>query len=63
MREALRVLWWVPEDALPSVAAALERLAHLRVHGPAPFAFTLRSPFPAPGAASVRRDEGWFWPT
>jgi hypothetical protein len=63
MREAFQVLWWVPEDALPSVADAVERLAHLREHGPTPFAFTFRSPFPAPGAAAVRSDEGWFCPT
>jgi hypothetical protein len=62
MRESFQVLWWVPEDALPSVAEALERLAHLREHGPTPFAFTFRSPFPAPGAASVRCDEGWLCP-
>jgi len=63
MREAFQVLWWVPEDALPSVADALERLAPTSRTRPAPFAFTFRSPFPAPGAASVRRDEGWFCPT
>jgi hypothetical protein len=42
-------------DALPSVADALERLAPPSRARPAPFAFTFRSPFPAPGAASVRR--------
>lgn len=63
MREAFQVLWWVPGDALPSVADAVERLAHLREHGPTPFAFTFRSPFPAPGTAPIRRDEGWLCPT
>jgi heme-degrading monooxygenase HmoA len=63
MREAFQVLWWVPEDALPSVGDAVDRLAHLREHGPTPFAFTFRSPFPALGAAPIRRDEGWLCPT
>jgi hypothetical protein len=63
MREAFQVLWWVPEDALPSVGDAVDRLAHLREHGLTPFAFTFRSPFPAPGAAPIRHDEGWLCPS
>lgn len=41
-------LWWIPAGTLPSVADAKERLAHLEAHGPTPFAFTFRQPFPAP---------------
>jgi Domain of unknown function (DUF3291) len=41
-------LWWVSVDALPSVSDAEVRLAHLREHGPTPFAFTFKQRFPAP---------------
>ena len=43
-------LWWIPAGHLPTVAEALERLAHLDKHGPTPHAFTFRTPFPAPDA-------------
>ncbi len=42
------VLWWVPDGHLPSVSEAETRLAHLRAHGPTPFAFTFKQRFPAP---------------
>jgi hypothetical protein len=42
------VLWWVPVGHIPTVADALERLAHLKEHGPTAHAFTFRAPFPAP---------------
>jgi hypothetical protein len=38
-------LWWVPRGHIPSVAEAEERLAHLRRHGPTPFAFTFKTRF------------------
>lgn len=44
-------LWWVPGEDRPSVAKALERLQHLRAHGPAPYAFGLRRQFDPHGAA------------
>ena len=43
-------LWWVPAGQLPTVADAQERLAHLREHGPTPFAFTFKARFPSPAA-------------
>jgi hypothetical protein len=43
-------LWWVPADHIPTVVEAKERLAHLRDHGPTPFAFTFKQRFPAPDA-------------
>ncbi|MGW4601425.1 DUF3291 domain-containing protein [Streptomyces sp. NPDC004457] len=64
--EAHLVLWWIPAGQLPTVGEALERLAHLRAHGPSPRAFTFASfctaaeaasssrPEPAAGAAAVR---------
>ena len=44
------VLWWVPEGTLPTVEEAKDRLAHLRDHGPTPFAFTFKASFPSPQA-------------
>jgi uncharacterized protein DUF3291 len=60
MREAFQVLWWSAD--IPTVAEAVVRLDHLRAHGPTARAFTFRKPFPAPGGARVRRDDGWFCP-
>ncbi len=39
---AMVVLWWVPAGHRPTVAEAIERLAHLEAHGPTPYAFTFR---------------------
>jgi hypothetical protein len=43
------VAWWVPDDYLPTWAAAHERLEHRHDHGPTPYAFNFRSPFDAAG--------------
>ncbi|MET7681067.1 DUF3291 domain-containing protein [Streptomyces sp. NPDC005423] len=53
LREATGVLWWVPAGHRPTVAEAEDRLLHLRAHGPAPYAFTLRTSFRATGAEPV----------
>jgi Domain of unknown function (DUF3291) len=45
----IQVLWWVPAGHIPTVAEALDRLRHLKQHGPSPAAFTFRAPFPPPG--------------
>ena len=45
-------LWWIPAGHIPTVAEAQERLQHLKEHGPSPYAFTFRQPFPAPDAQS-----------
>jgi hypothetical protein len=45
MNEVISVLWWVPEHHRPSVEEAIERLEHLREHGPTPHAFTFRHRF------------------
>ena len=50
VREAMTVLWWVPAGHRPTVTEAEDRLLHLRTHGPTPYAFTLRTSFPAQGA-------------
>ncbi len=42
-------LWWVDEGEKPSVDGGLDRLAHLRTHGPMPHAFSLRRQFDAEG--------------
>jgi hypothetical protein len=51
--EAMTALWWVPADHRPTVAEAEARLLHLRANGPTPYAFTLRTSFPAQGAEPV----------
>ena len=39
------VLWWVPAVQIPSLDEAVERLEHLRQHGPSPHAFHFRARF------------------
>jgi hypothetical protein len=55
-------LWWVPAGHRPSVAEAVERLAHLEAHGPTPHAFSFAQPFDRLGAPEGRdratRDDG-----
>jgi uncharacterized protein DUF3291 len=46
-------LWWVPAGHIPTVAEAIERLDHLKAHGPTAHAFTFRQPFPSPGGEAV----------
>ncbi|MFE7648594.1 DUF3291 domain-containing protein [Streptomyces phaeoluteigriseus] len=53
VQEAMTALWWVPAGHRPTVAEAESRLLHLRAHGPTPYAFTLRTSFPAQGAEPV----------
>ena len=44
------VAWWVDEDVNRLVRSeAAERLDHLYIHGPTPFAFNFRQPFDADG--------------
>ena len=42
------VLWWVEEGHIPDLEEAAERLAQLRLEGPTPEAFDLRTTFPPP---------------
>ncbi|MFD5805663.1 DUF3291 domain-containing protein [Streptomyces sp. NPDC127020] len=51
LAEAVTALWWVPAGHRPTVAEAESRLLHLRTHGPTPYAFTLRTSFPAGATA------------
>ncbi|MBD9730907.1 DUF3291 domain-containing protein [Streptomyces sp. H28] len=53
IEEAMVALWWVPAGHRPTVAEAEHRILHLRAHGPTPYAFTLRAPFPAGASAPV----------
>lgn len=55
--EPMTALWWIPAGTRPTVADAEERLRHLQAHGPTPYAFTFRSPFPV-----VAADDEWFCP-
>jgi hypothetical protein len=46
------VLWWVAAGHIPEVDEAKARLSLLQKEGPSPEAFTFRSVFPAPDAAT-----------
>ncbi len=46
-------LWWIPAGHIPTIEEAKDRLAHLKEHGPSARAFTFRTPFPSPDAASA----------
>jgi Domain of unknown function (DUF3291) len=48
----IQVLWWVRAGHIPPLAEALDRLRHLKEHGPSAAAFTFRTPFPPPGGDS-----------
>ena len=47
--EAYTALWWVERTHIPTIGEAEGRVRHLRLHGPTPYAFTLRTHFPLPG--------------
>ena len=53
---AIVVLWWIPAGTTPTAAVAVERLEHLRRHGPTARAFTFRQRF-EPDGRPVRADE------
>ena len=50
MGESHMVLWWVAVGHEPSVAEAVQRLMHLRQHGPSREAFTFGEAYPPPDA-------------
>ncbi|NND45211.1 MAG: DUF3291 domain-containing protein [Xanthomonadales bacterium] len=45
---ATMVLWWVRAGHVPTFEEAMERLEHLRAHGPGPRAFGFNAPHPEP---------------
>ena len=51
--QAVVALWWVAAGHTPSPAECVERLEHLRAHGPTPRAFDLKTRFPAPQPETV----------
>jgi len=51
-------LWWIPEGTVPTVEDAMDRLTHLRVHGPTPSAFTLRQRFEPGGGDEAQLGGG-----
>jgi len=50
LRDVFTALWWIPRGHIPTISEAEERVRHLRAHGPAPWAFSLKIHFPPPGA-------------
>jgi hypothetical protein len=57
LKELYLVLWWIPAGTVPTIDEALDRLEHLKAHGPTPEAFTFRQPFPHPGGPAVEMDD------
>lgn len=51
MIESHLVMWWVPRGHMPTVEEGIERLNHLRQHGPSAYAFNVRKAFPPPDQA------------
>jgi len=47
--EATTVCWWIVEGERPTLADAMERLEHLRRHGPSDTGWPLNQPRHAPG--------------
>jgi hypothetical protein len=47
------VLWWIGEQAFPTVEQGLARLRHLAGHGPTKHAFTFKTHFPENNAGPV----------
>ena len=51
MPVAYTALWWIPRGHIPATGEAEDRIRRLRLNGPTPQAFTLRTHFPPPGSA------------
>ena len=58
MKESYAALWWVPFGHRPNVREAEERIAHLRMHGPTAFAFSLKQTFLSPDSDAVKSSDG-----
>ena len=48
IEERYVVLWWIPAGHIPTLEEAKDHLAHIRQHGPTPYAFDFKTRFPAP---------------
>jgi hypothetical protein len=46
-------LWWIPQDHLPTVEEAKERLASLETAGATQYAFSFKKPFPPPEESTI----------
>ncbi|WP_300611263.1 DUF3291 domain-containing protein [Trebonia sp.] len=65
MAQAYTALWWIPRGHIPAIPEAEHRVRHLRVHGPTPYAFTLREHFPPPDSGEpdmLRSPDRWTCP-
>jgi Domain of unknown function (DUF3291) len=62
MDESYLALWWVPTGRIPTVADAVERIEHIREHGPTPYAFTLRTHFLPPSEEHPWAVDDDRWP-
>jgi hypothetical protein len=60
--EAYTALWWVRAGERHTTADAEARVRHLRVHGPTPTAFTLKTTFVPEDATPHRGRNDWLCP-
>ena len=51
--EAYQAMWWIPEGQVPTLEECVERLTHVRAHGPTTFAFDFRTRFAPPAVESA----------
>ncbi|HWF75628.1 MAG TPA: DUF3291 domain-containing protein [Caulobacteraceae bacterium] len=51
--EPFLAIWWIPTGRVPTLDQCVERLIHIRAHGPTPYAFDFRTRFPAPSDAAA----------
>ena len=53
LTDAYVALWWVPAGHRPTIAEAIARIEHLKLHGPSLEAFTFRELYPAPDVSAT----------
>ena len=58
LTDAYVALWWVPRGHRPTIAEGVERMEHLKRHGPSSMAFTFRQFFSVPDMFARRNDRG-----
>ena len=58
LTDAYVALWWVLRDHRPTIVEAVERMEHLKRHGPSAVAFTFRDVLPPPANSSLESMAG-----
>jgi uncharacterized protein DUF3291 len=53
LKEMHMAFWYIPAGHIPTVSEAMDRIAHIREHGPSPYAFNFKRRFTADEAAGA----------